>query len=106
MNYRSDFKDNSALEKKHEISGKIETFTQQGFFTSNRQNRVVLYIDNKLVVKSPLNDDLSGRTELYYNSKLLILECGKDNLFAKPKCIVEHGGQNLGTLTFDFDFNR
>ena len=66
---------------------------------------MALYINNKLVVKTVLNKDFSGRTELFYDSKLLILECGKDNIFARPKCIVQLNGENLGTLNFDYDVN-
>lgn len=106
LNFKSSFEKNTSINKEYEITGKLETYSEQGIFLRTLQNRVVLYINNKLVVKSPLNEDYSGRTELYYDSKPLILECGKDNIFSKPKCVVHLDGQNLGMLTFDFDFSR
>ncbi len=72
-NYKSDFNNNSSLNKNYKINGNIENNIQQGFFRSIIHNRVVLYINNKLVIKTPLNDDYSGRTELYYESKPLLV---------------------------------
>jgi len=105
-NYKSDFRKNTTLNKEYQITGNIETYNETGFFRTTIQNRVILYINNKLVIKTPLNNDLSGRTELYYDSKPLTIECGKDNVFSQPKCIILLDGQNLGTLNFEYDFNR
>ena len=105
MNYKSDFKKNTSINEEYVITGNIENSIDQGAFSSTIRNKVILYINNKLVVKTALNKDFSGRTELFYDSKLLILECGKDNIFARPKCIVQLNGENLGTLNFDYDNN-
>lgn len=105
-NYKSDFNNNSSLNKNYKINGNIENNIQRGFFRSTIHNRVVLYINNKLVIKTPLNDDYSGRTELYYESKPLIIECRKDNAFTQPKCIILLDGENLGTLNFEYDLKR
>ncbi len=106
LNYKSEFKKNTSLNNEYKINGEIERFTQMGFFSTTIYNRVILYINNKLVIKTALNVDYSGRTELYYDSKPLIIECGKDNAFSQPKCIIYLDGQDLGTLNFEFDFNR
>ena len=105
MHYKSDFKKNTSIKDEYVITGNIENSIDQGAFSSTIRNKVILYINNKLVVKTALNKDFSGRTELFYDSKLLILECGKDNIFARPKCIVQLNGENLGTLNFDYDVN-
>lgn len=105
-NYNSSFQKNNNLEKDFKITGTIENHMQQGFFRSTIYNRVVLYIDNKLVVKAPLNDDYTGRIELFYNEKILSIECGKDNMFAQPKCIIFLDNENLGKLEFRPDYMR
>lgn len=106
MNYKSDFRKNNSLSSEYKITGNIGRSVETGFFSSTIRNVVSLYINNKLVVKTALNDDFSGRTELYFDSKPLIIECGKDNIFSQPKCIILLDGQNLGILDFQFDFNR
>jgi PBP1b-binding outer membrane lipoprotein LpoB len=105
MNYKSNFNKNTSINNEYVISGNIENSIDQGAFSSTIRNKVILYINNKLVVKTALNKDFSGRTELFYNSKLLILECGKDSIFSKPKCIIQLDGENLGTLNFDYNPN-
>jgi len=105
-NYNSSFQKNNNLEKDYKIAGTIENHMQQGFFRSTIYNRVVLYIDNKLVVKAPLNDDYTGRIELFYKEKALSLECGKDSMFAQPKCIIFLNNENLGKLEFKPDYMR
>ncbi len=106
MNFKSDFRKNNSLNNEYKITGNIERLVETGFFSATIKNVVSLYINNKLVIKTALNDDFSGRTELYFDSKPLIVECGKDNVFSQPKCIILLDGQNLGTLDFQFDFNR
>ena len=76
------------------------------FLGGTIHNIVILYINNKLFIKALLNNDYSGRTELYYESKPLIIECGKDNAFSYPKCIIFLDGENLGTVNFEYDYNR
>ncbi|MBU3015654.1 hypothetical protein KO488_12865 [Poseidonibacter lekithochrous] len=104
LNYNSSFKKNVNLEEDYKISGNIELYRNVGFLTETVQNRVILYIDNKLIVKAPLNENFSGRIELFYNKKPLTIECGKDNLFSQPKCNVFLNNQNLGNLEFRPDY--
>lgn len=92
--------------KNYKISGNIKIYSQQGFFRDTIHNIVILYINNKLFIKALLNNDYSGRTELYYESKPLIIECGKDNAFSYPKCIIFLDGENLVTLNCEYDYNR
>lgn len=104
--YKSDFNRNQSLSKDYKISGDLERISDPGFFTTKLYAKVTLYINDKLVVRTALNSDFSGRTELMYDSKLLAMECGQDSAFTQPKCKIFLDGQNLGTLNFNYDFSR
>lgn len=104
QNYNSKFDNNTNSKKEYNISGNLENFIDSGFFSSKSYIRIVIYIDNELIIKAPLNVDYSGNIELSYKDKPLTVECGKDNVFKHPSCIIFIGKEKAGQLNFKPDY--
>jgi len=93
-NYRS----NSMVDsnQKYKIDIRVKKIIHQGFFSTDIKNRVILYINDEVVLKGNLERDESGELQGMYENQKLTLECSKDNIFTPLYCIVYLGNKKIG----------
>lgn len=101
QHFNADYDRNSRISDEYDISGSIEKHINPGFFSADIENDLVLYINDELVIKSPLHRDESGELQGIYQSKVVTLDCNKEHIFTTTKCVVHIDKKRIGKLTFE-----
>jgi hypothetical protein len=102
QHFNASYDKNSKTSDNYDVSANLEKYLKPGFFSPEIKNDLTFYINNELVIRGPLHQDESGELQAIYRSKLVTLDCNKENFFTETKCVVHMDKKRVGKLTFDF----
>lgn len=100
MHYKSDFQETARENEYGEIYANLFRYQETSFFSTTIENRIELFIDDQLIVKSPLYRDFSGELYFFYQGMPVVVDCLQPNFYTAPECSVQINGRRSGKLTF------
>ncbi len=78
----------TTIDEKYKIDIKMKKEINPGFFVTDVNNIVTVYINDEIVLQGNLERDESGQLIGLYDGKKLNVDCSKDTIFSPTRCTI------------------